>query len=89
MKGKICTNNEFTSMTDIDNVDVSIEGKYGRLVIKCYRDKANVDRFDIVIEPKKDIEVESSNEIRLGKEYMFICRGMLDFKNIVEMVAGT
>jgi hypothetical protein len=88
MKGKICTNNEHAVISDLDNVDTSVEGKYGRIIVRCYRDEAGADRFDVLMEPKRDLGTEPNNEVTLGKEYIFICRGLLDFENVAKVMRG-
>lgn len=81
MKGKIVTTNEFTEMSDMKNIDTSVEGRFGRLVVHCYQDDNNMDRFDVIIEPKSP-QNEPKNVIQIGRERIHICTGLLDFNNI-------
>jgi len=85
VKGKICTNSEYTEMADLDLVDTSVEGKFGRLVLHCYRDNNGMDRFDIILEPKSDT-VEPANLINVGRERIVICHGLLDFENVANLL---
>ena len=85
MIGKICTPNEYTSMSDLHNVDVSVEGKFGRVILKCYKDDLGMDRFEFIIEPKSNTP-EPGNVISVGNEHMIICRGLIDFNNVVNLI---
>ncbi len=87
MKGKICTNSEYTEMADLNAVDASVEGKFGRLILHCYKDDAGMDRFDVILEPKPN-RPEPASSINVGRERIIICHGLLDFENVAKLLTN-
>ena len=87
MRGKLCTTQESIELTDLNKVVASVEGKFGRVVLVCIKDVANMDRFEVLIE-RKPREGEHKNEINVGKEYISICSGLIDFENVAKSISN-